>query len=219
MALNKRRRARDDNPLRKKERLLYAFKWFSLAAFTITVVFHFMFHPGRNIFNWIEYLGPPEAPYYGLYVSIPTFPFIAITGIIALAIFVLHVETLPRAILTPILKVVTSLGFDTSFRDGRHAMCTPRRESQMTMVSKIALEFPGNLLSDVKTCMIRVFLAPGVSPRVDIKALAAEQGFIIADETVDAKPEEKTSCFVTAVELNRVHAKSLNLRLLLNFLA
>ncbi len=214
MALYKRRRARGENPLLKKERVLLVFKWISLAAFIATAIVF----PGINRSRSIPNYGIPEVPLSEAIAFSSPVPLIIALSIITFVVFAVHLETLPRAILLPLSNVVTSFGFHVSFHNGRHATCMPRLESQLAPVIKITLDFPGNLLSNVRTCLIRVYLAPSVLLRVNLRTLAAELGFSSSGELIGGNPEIKAACFSTVAELNRIHAKSLNLLLLLKSL-
>lgn len=224
-------RSREDNPLAKKERLLFALKWLTITAFFIGLVimtseFYLSEFQTNTTSSSGTYSCPPCPPSISPannpstnvnYVTSWILP-LAILVILSLILFMMHVEKLPREIIRPFIKFLESLDFEINYFYGRFISCKPQQESLITKVDKITFQFLGNIFTRVRICIIRVYLKAENLNDIGIKSIAADQGFGIVYDDSDMIKGKISSYLVTSIDVRRVHAKSLNLRLLLNAL-
>jgi len=225
-------RSREDNPLARKERVLFTLKWLALVGFlAIAGYFAFLYTQNNNYSSNMAAPSPGEPytssppPVYGPEPAMPSM-FGPISLILLFTIpvflifflFVMHVEQLPREILGPVVKVLKSLGFEISYLDGRYVTCKPLQEDPGMRVREIKLQFPGSAFTSMRTCIVSVSLNQEQIKTIDIKRIAADQGFSLVIADTGPGLANKPPCLVTSIDVRRVHAKSLNLRLLLSAL-
>jgi hypothetical protein len=209
------------------ERVLFTLKWIALAWLGLVLVqlgISISSHTNQPALAVFVAHGTSPSGIFAPF-SPTTFPSISWIGIAMLSIvfvvllFLIHVELLPREILRPVLKLLESMGFEIQHKRGRLAVYKPERETSFPKVRRVTVEVQGNVLSSLKSCIVHIFLNMEQWPDDNLNKIAADQGFAIVYDDMDSSSARTPKSLETIIDIRRVHAKSLNLRLLLKALA